>query len=76
MAHDCPKCGLRCHCGGDIDDLVFDDTEHEARCTCCESSGDEDDFDDEHEYDDEIFVCYLCGLPHRTGDCIAQGIDE
>lgn len=39
-----------------------------------------DDFDDrdcwEDDYEDEVFVCYVCGLPHRTGDCIVSGTDE
>lgn len=35
MAHNCPNCGLRCHCGGDIDDLVFTDSEREAFCDHC-----------------------------------------
>jgi len=28
MAHECPDCGMRCHCGGDIDDIVFDDNKY------------------------------------------------
>lgn len=29
--HECPDCGEICHCGGDIDDIMFDqpaDCEH------------------------------------------------
>jgi hypothetical protein len=76
MAHDCPECGSRCHCGGDIDDLVFNDTQYEARCTCCDWLEDEEKFYDNCEYNDDALLCYLCGLVHRDGDCIAQGADE
>ena len=31
MAHECPECGCRCFCHGDIDD-----------CVCCEEWDDED----------------------------------
>ena len=36
MAHECPECGLICHCGGDIGDCVFYGTDYENRCTHCE----------------------------------------
>lgn len=36
MAHECPVCGMRCHCGGDIDDLCLPDSQQEASCTCCD----------------------------------------
>lgn len=45
MAHSCPVCGGICHCGGDIDDICFDETEEMDDCTCC--AGAEDDWDDE-----------------------------
>ena len=35
MAHECPTCGLQCHCGGDIDDMVLPSRKHESRCDCC-----------------------------------------
>jgi len=31
MAHTCPKCGMLCHCGGDIDDIDFGETDD---CVC------------------------------------------
>lgn len=42
MAHTCPKCGLTCHCGGDIDDLNFG---AEPYCRHCD-----DKDDDEEDY--------------------------
>ena len=30
--HACPECGLRCHCGGDIDDIPFEVNDF---CSCC-----------------------------------------
>lgn len=74
MAHNCPVCYCRCHCGGDIDDIVFNDTKYECHCTCCESASDIDDYED--DYEDEVFTCYVCGIKHRPGDCIVQGTDE
>lgn len=44
MAHRCFSCGSICHCGGDIDDMVFDT---QLYCSCC----DWDDILDE-DYDD------------------------
>ena len=35
MAHECPECGSKCHCNGDIDDIVFDDDAAGGHCTCC-----------------------------------------
>lgn len=32
MAHECPECGEWCHCGGDIDDILFDDIESYVKC--------------------------------------------
>lgn len=34
--HECPECGLRCHCCGDIDDLIFSGSEYERLCTHCD----------------------------------------
>jgi hypothetical protein len=48
MAHSCHLCGHFCHCGGDIDDLVFDDSPAAGRCThyrFCQF--DEEDGDDD-----------------------------
>ncbi len=44
MAHECPECGMTCHCGGDIDDIVFSGTPEELSCTCCDCEDDEDGF--------------------------------
>lgn len=41
MAHSC-DCGYTCHCGGDIDDIEFDDSPEARRC-CCNDCGSEDD---------------------------------
>lgn len=41
MAHECPNCGMTCHCGGDIDDICFHGTPEEFGCSHCE--GDDDD---------------------------------
>jgi hypothetical protein len=35
MAHECPECSTRCHCNGDIDDIVIPDTLAEATCQHC-----------------------------------------
>jgi hypothetical protein len=44
MAHECPECGCRCFCHGDIDDLTLGIRND---CQCCW-----DDDDDEEDYDD------------------------
>lgn len=50
MAHECPDCSLPCHCGGDIDDLVFNDTKYELLCGHCDGDeGDEYEFEDDHD---------------------------
>jgi C4-type Zn-finger protein len=46
MAHSCPTCGSACYCGGDIDDIFFENSEEEMRCIHCvyeESAEDDDD---------------------------------
>ena len=35
MAHECPRCGSCCHCGGDMDDVVVHDV---TDCVHCEQS--------------------------------------
>ena len=37
--HYCPECGVSCHCGGDIDDIPFDDSEEELLCDHCPPGG-------------------------------------
>ena len=46
MAHDCPDCGMQCHCNGDIDDINFGESDE---CICCI-----DKYDD-HPEDDDMF---------------------
>lgn len=67
MAHDCPDCGLLCHCGGDIDDICLDDEDSVARCTHCQPGRDS-------EEDDPEGCCYPPGQcvmpgPHRMSEC-------
>lgn len=33
MAHECPECGMQCHCNGDIDDCCFNFEEDVLKCT-------------------------------------------
>lgn len=35
MAHECPECGMKCHCNGDIDDMVLPSPKDESACVCC-----------------------------------------
>lgn len=49
MAHTCPECGLICHCGGDIDDIIFGT---EIYCSHCWPEDDDEDDSDE-DLDDE-----------------------
>lgn len=35
MAHECPDCGMTCHCGGDIDDCLFEGTQEQLHCSHC-----------------------------------------
>jgi len=57
MAHECPECGMTCHCNGDIDDIFWGE-DCEQGCRCCEDKySDSDD-----EYDDYMYVlCDECG---------------
>lgn len=48
MAHSCPECGCACYCGGDIDDICFD--EAPSGCSCC--LGSDFDEDEDYEYDE------------------------
>lgn len=50
MAHRCPNCGIKCHCSGDIDDLIMP---IKSYCYCCDSGG--------HYDDDDIGECDECG---------------
>jgi len=63
MAHSCPECGVLCYCGGDIDDLCFDDSDEQMCCTHyrnreCDGYEFDDDYwrevyEDEREMDQE-----------------------
>ena len=60
MAHECPDCGLICHCHGDIDDICLNDEAAICECRHCECpecgllKSDCRCEDWGHEYDDEI----------------------
>ena len=49
MAHHCDICGVLCHCGGDTDDLVNDDSPEAMVCEHC-APGDTDPNDDYEEF--------------------------
>jgi hypothetical protein len=50
MAHSCPDCGLKCYCGGDIDDIFFEGSDEEMACIhCLHEDTREDDCDDFEE---------------------------
>jgi len=57
MAHECPECGVICHCNGDIADLCMNTDETEINCThykqCTKELDEEYDNDDRHEYEDD-----------------------
>lgn len=69
MAHECPICCSRCHCGGDIDDILFESLKYEALCEHCPDT-------DEHE--DACEVCFGYGEhgdePHVCGHCDGTGV--
>lgn len=54
MAHDCPECYTRCHCGGDIDDICFEGTPEEFGCTHCPIDGDPWEDDDSAYWDGDM----------------------
>lgn len=51
MAHSCPECDQCCHCGGDIDDILFDGTNEQMKCHHCDGEMDGYDEDDEIDYE-------------------------
>ena len=53
MAHSCPDCGQACYCGGDIDDIFFEDTVAEINCAHCLHDSREDDCEDFDEGPEE-----------------------
>ena len=50
MAHHCDACGLKCHCGGDIDDLILGENYYCTHCENDDEDEDEDDFEDPEYY--------------------------
>src|SRR5688572_5387398 len=79
MAHECPDCGMQCHCGGDIDDLLLNVERYVNRCTHCEDDrfDDYDDFDEDDDRCDrccgEGFIEYIDGGPEVWGeDCPSE----
>ena len=50
MAHECPICYMRCHCGGDIDSCEYEGTPEQLNCTHCNEDDWDDDYDDEDEF--------------------------
>jgi hypothetical protein len=83
VAHNCPVCGCKCHCHGDIDDLVLDDDGYTALCECCDENDDpwEDDYYEEtEEYeqwweDEDEDYEPVYGLPHPSCSC-SRSTDE
>ena len=56
--HECPDCYAVCYCGGDIDDMMFDDNQKCTHWRECEADRDESYFYDESsgaEFEDEDF---------------------
>lgn len=58
--HVCPVCGCACSCGGDIDDILFDDPFEDfisCECDCWEDGEcwrDDDDEGDDYSKDDDL----------------------
>ena len=72
MSHECPECGQTCHCGGDVDDCLFNESDEAIHCThwkICEPSLVEDDSDGfadgGHPRD---CVCHECSPCTYAGD--------
>jgi hypothetical protein len=52
MAHECPDCGLICHCNSDIDDCVLNMPNDVNACIHCSQFDAHDDYD---EYEDDCY---------------------
>lgn len=50
--HECPDCSSACYCGGDIDDMLMNDTIDEARCSHWRRCNPQ--FDDDDVYAEEM----------------------
>ncbi len=72
MAHECPECGIQCHCGGDIDDCLLNTSRYVNACTHCPIDGPEDgEYPDEDGCDffrDEDEGCMFPGKCLMPGD--------
>lgn len=53
MAHSCPECGQTCYCGGDIDDICFENTKEERNCRHWKECANDDPDDNYPVEDDE-----------------------
>ncbi len=53
MAHECPACGITCHCNGDIDDLCLNFPENVEKCNHWKECNPEQDCDAEQDYEEE-----------------------
>ena len=69
MAHECPECGLTCHCGGDIDDLRLPDKAAETACTHCVCKT------CKREYSDCSCECDGCFSPLNSCCCFEEEFD-
>jgi hypothetical protein len=82
--HSCPECDEACYCGGDIDDLQWDDDSEEA-LACeheCEPEMDEPDFDmndvSPSPIDPHVARCRVCGCSEFDvcpGGCVWATMD-
>lgn len=59
--HSCPECGQACGCGGDIEDMMWDDDSEEA--LACEHACEPEDDD----LDELGIPEYRADGPHRGG---------
>lgn len=50
---------MRCHCGGDIDDIELEGTSEHINCIHCNSD----------DWDEDEYSCELCGNDECTGRC-------
>lgn len=61
MAHNCPNCEYPCHCGGDIDDIFFEDSREAVLCIHCDDC-------EEPDIDDSVLFCPDCERPNQFGE--------
>lgn len=63
MAHECPECGLSCHCGGDIDDMLLNNDRYVHGCSHCWNEDEPYDLTDDEDWDDEGNDPHVITLP-------------